>query len=277
MVQSLNLVGAGRVGQTLAHLWLQRRVFALQDVLTASHAGAQSACRALGAGQAVAALGAMRAAEVWMLAVPDAQIASTAHAMAQQLRERPPGLVFHCSGALDSSVLAPLADLGWHCASAHCLLSFTSVPSALAQFAGTPCALEGDAPARALLETAYATIGARCFTLAAADKRLYHAAAVFATNFVPVLYSVAEDLWARTGLPTELVPALRAALLRNTLANITLLGPRGALTGPAARGDHSAIALQAQALRAWDASSADAYDALSALALRLAGHTPPPR
>jgi len=58
------------------------------------------------------------------------------------------------------------------------------------------------------------------------------------------------------------------------VANITHLGPQGALTGPAARGDVAAIARQAQAVGAWDEKAGDAYQALSALALRLAGHGP---
>ena len=43
-----------------------------------------------------------------------------------------------------------------------------------------------------------------------------------------------------------------------------------ALTGPAARGDVAAIATQAQAVAQWDAQAGAAYEALSALALRLA-------
>jgi predicted short-subunit dehydrogenase-like oxidoreductase (DUF2520 family) len=69
-----------------------------------------------------------------------------------------------------------------------------------------------------------------------------------------------------------LLPQLRATLLRNAVDNITRLGPAGALTGPAARGDVAAIERQAAVVKAWDTPSGDAYQALSALALRLAGH-----
>ena len=60
-------------------------------------------------------------------------------------------------------------------------------------------------------------------------------------------------------------------LLRNAVANITALGPQAALTGPAARGDTAAIARQGAAVNDWDAQTGAAYNALSALALRLAG------
>jgi predicted short-subunit dehydrogenase-like oxidoreductase (DUF2520 family) len=217
-----------------------------------------------------------------MLAVPDVQIASVAQALAEAVAtispstpssvQRPRPLVFHCSGAQGAASLAPLAALGWRTASAHCILSFAAPEVALVQFAGTACALEGDATARAALGEAFSAIGAECFEVASEHKLLYHAAAVFATNFLPILQAVAEDAWQATGVPTHLLPQLRANLLRNAADNITRLGPLGALTGPAARNDVAAIEQQAAVVSAWDAPSGAAYRALSVLALRLAGH-----
>ena len=268
---TLNLIGAGRVGQTLGRLWQQHGVFALQDVLTNSAASAQAACGFMGGGTPVERLALMRPAHVWMLAVPDAQIAAVAQALAAQAGSAPaPATIFHCSGAQGSALLQPLRDRGWHSASAHCILSFASVEAAIQQFPGTPCALEGDAPAIATLHAAFSAINARCFPVQSQHKLLYHAAAVFATNFLPVLQHVAEAAWTASGVPEDLLPGLRAALLHNAVANITRLGPAGALTGPAARGDVAAIATQAVAVAQWDAQAGAAYEALSALALRMA-------
>lgn len=279
-MQTLNLIGAGRVGQTLGRLWHGNHVFALQDVLTRSAASAQAACDCMGAGTAVTQAAQMRPADVWMLAVPDAHLAAAAEALAQHAPllpkpqpQRPPEqapIVFHCSGAQSSTLLAPLAARGWRTASAHCILSFASIEAATQQFPGTPCALEGDASALAVLQTAFSAIQARCFEVQSENKLLYHAAAVFATNFLPVLQSVAEAAWLASGVPADLLPGLRATLLHNAVANITRLGPAGALTGPAARGDVAAIATQAVAVTQWDAAAGAAYEALSALALRLA-------
>jgi predicted short-subunit dehydrogenase-like oxidoreductase (DUF2520 family) len=293
---TLNLIGAGRVGQTLARLWTQAGVFAVQDVLTRSPASAQAACDFVGAGAPVQAIDAMRRADVWLIATTDAHIAASAAALAARAAQWPwfasasptrqtgsadaapypsrAPTAFHCSGALGADQLAPLAALGWHTASVHPILSFATAQAACAQFAGTPCALEGDPTACALLQDAFTALGAQCFAVRSQDKLLYHAAAVFATNFLPVLQSVAEDAWRATGVPEALLPHLRASLLHNAVANITRLGPQGALTGPAARGDIAAIARQAAAVGAWDEKAGDAYRALSALALRLAGHGP---
>lgn len=270
---TLNIVGAGRVAQTLASLWHTQQQFAIQDVLTTSLASAQAACAVIGSGQPVEQISNFRPAAVWMLAVPDAQLVTSASALAAHAQSVPTPLapiVFHCSGAQSVEVLEPLAALGWRVASAHCILSFTTVAAALAQFPGTPCALEGDAQATAILRPAFTAIGARCFDIASADKLLYHAAAVFATNFLPVLQASAEALWQSTGMPAELIPDLRARLLHNAVSNITALGPQAALTGPAARGDTAAIARQGAAVTAWDVQTGAAYAALSELALRLA-------
>jgi predicted short-subunit dehydrogenase-like oxidoreductase (DUF2520 family) len=280
---TLNLVGCGRVGQTLARLWHTQGTFAVQDIVTSSLPSAQDACAWVGGGQAVAQLAAMRAADVWMLAVPDAQLGAVAQQLATHLaahsgqppstpdaaHSTAPPVAFHCSGAQASTTLAPLAALGWQVASAHCILSFASPEVALAQFPGTLCALEGDAPALAVLRPAFSAIGAQCFDMRSQDKLLYHAAAVFATNFLPVLQSVAEDLWRSTGVPAEHIPTLRATLLANAVANITQLGPQGALTGPAARGDVAAIERQGRAVTDWNPQAGTAYAALSELALRL--------
>jgi predicted short-subunit dehydrogenase-like oxidoreductase (DUF2520 family) len=281
-MQTLNLIGAGHVGQTLGSLWHQSKVFALQDVLTHSAVSAKSACDFMGAGTPVTQIAQMRSADVWMLAVPDAQIAAVAEMLADPIQSvtssvlvqaestHQTPIAYHCSGAQSSALLAPLAARGWRTASAHCILSFAVVSDAIQQFSGTACALEGNAAAIAVLHQAFSAIQARCFEVQSKDKLLYHAAAVFATNFLPVLQSVAEDAWLATGVPQELLPGLRASLLNNAVANITRLGPADALTGPAARGDVAAIATQAYAVTQWDVQAGAAYEALSTLALRLA-------
>lgn len=270
---TLNFVGCGRVGQTLGQLWHRHGVLQVQDVLTRSAAGAQAAVQCIGAGRPVTELAGMRAADLWFIAAPDGQIAPLAAELARHLpRIQPhrPATVWHASGALGAAELAPLRVLGWHTASAHCLLSFASPASATQQFTGTPCALEGEAQALQTIEPLFAAIGARCFTLPAEHKLLYHAAAVFATNFLPVLQATAEALWRDSGLPPELVPPLRAGLLRKAVDNILTLGPAGALTGPAARGDTELVRRQSAAVARWDTQAGAAYAALSELAARLA-------
>lgn len=265
---TLNLVGAGRVGKTLGRLWQQAGVLQIQDVLTTSPASAQAAADFIGAGRAVATPAQMLPADLWLLAVPDRQIAASAEVLATL--GLPPALAFHASGALAAAELAPLQAAGWRCASAHGILSFADPATALQQFPGTVCALEGDMAASQRLEPLFTAIGAHCFALASEHKLLYHAAAVWATNFLPVLQAQAEALWQCSGLPAGLLPGLRERLLRNAVDNLLALGPAAALTGPAARGDTALVERQGQAIQALDADAGAAYAALSAMAARLA-------
>ncbi len=269
VLPTLNLIGAGRVGQTLGRLWHAQGVLQLQDVLTTSAASAQAAVDFIGAGRPATALTGLRPADYCFIAVPDRQLAASAAALAQT-PGLPPATAFHASGALAAAELAPLQARGWRIASAHCILSFATPATAVQQFAGTPCALEGEAAALAPLQALFSAIGAQCFTVPAEDKLLYHAAAVFGTNFLPVLQATAEALWQHSGVPPALLPRLRATLLRNAVDNLLALGPAGALTGPAARGDAALVQRQGQAVAQWDEQAGAAYAALSALAGRLA-------
>lgn len=272
-MKTINLIGGGRVGQTLGRLLAQEGQIRVQDVLTRSQASAEQALAFVGSGRAIGHMIDMRPADLWMLAVPDAQIAPVATTLAA-CDHLPPATVFHASGALSADLLKPLQDKGWRVASAHCLLSFASPALALQQFAGTPCALEGEAQALAELRTLFTRLGARCFDVRTQDKMLYHAGAIFATNFLPVLQDLAEQLWQNSGMPQPMVQHLRVSLLQNAVDNITRLGPQAALTGPAARGDAALVAAQGQAVQQWNPSAGQAYQALSALARQLAQRKP---
>lgn len=279
-MKSINIIGCGRVGKTLGCAWHSSGVYRVQDVLTRSLASAEQAVAFIGAGRATSSLADLRPADVWMLAVPDGQIAQTAAALAQaaaswEKSDRtnpggPPAIAFHCSGALASTELAPLRALGWQLASAHCLLSFADPGTALQQLADSPCALEGDPSATLALEPAFTRIGTRCFPLAAEHKLLYHAGAVFATNFLPVLQDLAQQLWRDSGVPADMVARLSTTLLRNAVNNILTLGPVCALTGPAARGDTALVQCQGEAVAQWNTTAGEAYQALSQLAAKLA-------
>jgi len=218
----------------------------------------------------VADLAGMRAVDVWLLSVPDAQVAAAAQALAEAHGAKLAGaVVFHNSGFLSAAELQPLQALGCHVASAHPVLNFASPDTGVRHFAGTPCGLEGDAPALAWLQTSLTAIGGRCFEIASADKPLYHAAAVFSSNFTVVLQGIAQDAWRSAGVPPELLRPLTEALLKSTVDNVLAMGPAQALTGPAARGDTAVVQAQGDVVAQWSAPAGEVYQTLSELAGQL--------
>ncbi len=272
---TFNVIGCGRVGQTLAALLHQHAQVQVQDLYSRSFSSAEQAAMFVGAGQPVAELPQMRTADVWLLSVPDAQVGAAAQALAEAQGAKLAGaIVFHNSGFLSAAELQPLQALGCHVASAHPVLNFASPDTGVRQFAGTPCGLEGDATALAWLHTALTAIGGRCFEIASADKPLYHAAAVFSSNFTVVLQGIAQDAWQTAGVPPDLMRPLTEALLKSTVDNVLAMGPAKALTGPAARGDTAVVQAQGAIVQSWNAPAGEIYKALSELAAKLkqSGH-----
>jgi predicted short-subunit dehydrogenase-like oxidoreductase (DUF2520 family) len=237
-------------------------VFDVQDVLTRAHASAGAAIAFIGAGRAVDTIDAMRPAAVWMLAVADDQIAPLAAALAASgLADG--AIVFHCSGAKASSELAPLAARGARVASVHPVRSFADPEAVAAAFDGTFCGVEGDEDALALLLPAFTAIGARPVTIDAQAKTVYHAASVFASNYLVTVLDAALRAYAAAGIPPEVARELARPLAGETLANVLRLGPERALSGPIARGDATTVARQQDAVSAWDAPTGHLYEALA--------------
>jgi len=272
---SLNIVGAGHVGRALGRVFAARRLFAVQDVLTRSQASAQAAVDFIGAGQAVDAPGWMRPAQVWMLALSDDRIGEVAAALAQS-QDFGGAVVFHCSGAKASTELAPLRAAGAVVASVHPVRSFADPAAVASAFDGTFCGVEGDADALARLVPAFEAAGARIVPIDAAAKTVYHAASVFASNYLTTVLDAALRAYRAAGIPEEVARELARPLAGETLANVLRLGAEKALSGPIARGDTATVARQQAAVEAWDAPAGRLYAALAEatrdLARRKHGH-----
>ncbi|MDN4053811.1 DUF2520 domain-containing protein [Massilia sp. YIM B02763] len=262
MAAPLNIVGAGHVGRALGRLFAARGVFAVQDVLTRGIDSARAAAAFIGAGQAVDGAGALRPAAVWMLAVADDRIGEVAATLAASVPLQG-AVVFHCSGAKASSELAAMRAAGAHVASVHPVRSFADPATVAAHFDGTFCGVEGDAAALALLLPAFAAIGARPVRIDAAAKTVYHAASVFASNYLVTVLDAALRAYQAAGIPRDVAMELARPLAGESLANVFRLGPETALSGPIARGDAATVARQQAAVGAWDAPTGNLYDALA--------------
>lgn len=268
--QTLNLIGPGRAGRTLAALLARSGACVLQDVLSAEYATAQAAVAFIGSGHALRKLPEMRPAGLWLLTPPDAAIAPVAAALAASGRVRAGDIVFHCSGSQPSSLLAPLAAAGVHVASLHPLKSFADPAAAVQSFAGTWCTAEGDAAALAVLKPLFEGLGAQVATIDASGKTLYHAASVLVCNDLTALMEAGLRLYEKAGLDRATAQRMMEPLVRETLDNVFALGTDRALTGPVARGDAEVVKRQLEALQAQDPRIAAAYRALNTIALELA-------
>jgi predicted short-subunit dehydrogenase-like oxidoreductase (DUF2520 family) len=185
--------------------------------------------------------------DVVLLCVPDTAIRDTSRCLTLGR-----AWIGHVSGATPLAALEPHD----HRFSLHPLQTFdrsgdpAQLDSAWAAISGeTERAL---AVARELAEI----LGLRPFELADADRTLYHAGAVFASNYLVTLQRAA----VRLGVPAEgVVPLMRATIDHGF-----------ELTGPIARGDWATVEAHKQAIRAEQPELEGLYETLAEATVSLA-------
>ncbi len=177
-----------------------------------------------------------------LLAVPDRAIAGVATQLAGLGRAADECVALHLSGAQPAQILRPLADVGYAIASLHPLQTVADPRRGAERLRGAFFAFEGEPAARAAAEEIVEAAAGRMLEVHEVDKARYHAACVFASNYVVACAGVAARLLAQaTGVSaSEAVAALRP-LWRGAVANLEELDPGQALTGPVARGDIETI------------------------------------
>jgi len=267
---TLNVIGGGRAGRTLARVFALDGIFTIGDVLDQTQALAADAVTFIGSGRAVSVPASMSGADVWMLTPPDDQIIACGKALAASGVLQPGNVVFHISGASPSRELAAVMMSGARIASVHPLRSFADPALAAQTFSGTYCAAEGDADALAVLRPAFESVGAHVSEIDPAFKTIYHAASVIVSNYLTALMEAGLRSYGKSGLGRGEALRMMEPLVRETVDNVFRLGTVDALTGPIARGDGAVVTRQVDALTGWDPGVAAIYRQLGAIALELA-------
>jgi predicted short-subunit dehydrogenase-like oxidoreductase (DUF2520 family) len=210
----VRIVGRGRAGRSLARALRSIR----WDVDLVGHEQAATATTAV---------------DLVVLAVADEFVAQTALAV----EPVDSTVVAHMAGSLGLDALNPHQRR----ASLHPLVALPNEElGAQRLLDGAWFAVAGDP-----LVTSVATaLGGHPFAVQDEDRAAYHAAAVIASNHLVALLAQAERVGAIAGVPLEAY----LGLVHATVDNIATLGPRAALTGPAARGDDATIERHLDAL-----------------------------
>lgn len=201
MLTSVNVIGRGRVGSAVAARLAERGV----------------ELRAEGVG-------------LVLLCVPDRAIAEVAASV------EPGPWIGHTSGVTRLSALEPHIRRF----SVHPLQTFSRARGP-EQLDGAFAAVgaETDEARDMGLELA-GLLGLEPFFVRDADRPLYHAGAVMASNFLVTLHHAASELLEAAGAPSKALEPLMSRTIDNGFA----------LTGPIARGDLATVAAHVEAIRA---------------------------
>ena len=264
------VIGAGRVATALA-VGLNRAGY---QVVAASgrQASRDRAARFLPGARfhdPIEAHKGAQGATLVIIGVPDDLIADICSQFAERDAFHPGQHVMHPSGSLGLDALAPARSMGAEVLSLHPLQSFPDVEEGIARLPGSAIAVTAeDEDGFAHGERLARDVGGVPFRIADDMKPLYHAAAVFCSNYLVAVEGMAEHLFRLAGLEDPL-PSFEP-LARTALNTTFAKGPWAALTGPAARGDTGTVTRNLTALAERAPEAIPAYIALARVAGDLA-------
>jgi predicted short-subunit dehydrogenase-like oxidoreductase (DUF2520 family) len=206
-------------------------------------------------------------AEIVLLAVPDDVVAEVAASLAASGAVTGSHTVLHLSGALGLDVLALLGASGAALGSLHPYQTLEASAEGAAGLAGAVAGVGGTAEAVAVASTLARSVDLVPVEVPEERRAVYHAAAVFASNYLVTLVGVAEGLLGEAGMSPEQARAALGPLMSAALEKALADGPTSALTGPVARGDADTVRRHLAAL---PEDVRDLYRELARAALRLA-------
>ncbi len=254
----LSIVGAGRCGRTLG-LLARRAGWRIGAVTCRTLEHARAAAAFIGAGRPSTK---PEGAALTLIAVPDGEIEGVARA----LRMPSGGVAVHTCASLGAEALRPLRPAG----ALHPLRSFADPGKAAAAFRGTACAVDGDAAAMKAIAPFVREIGGTLLKVKAGRKALYHAGAVFASNYVVAALEAALRLFEEAGVKRSAALGALANLAQGTLDNVRAVGIPAALTGPIERGDVGTVKRHTAAIIERLPRLYGPYAALGGLAIEVA-------
>jgi predicted short-subunit dehydrogenase-like oxidoreductase (DUF2520 family) len=276
---TISIVGAGRLGTALG-IALSRRGYLIEAVVARRLSHARRAARLLQSGtQALSAtqLDSLPPSELLLITTPDDQLAETAARLADATRAFPKHkgkgarTALHCSGALSSDILSPLAKAGWRTGAVHPLVSISEAVQGAERLRGAYFCVEGDPQALRRARTLVLDLEGQSFAINKNDKALYHAAAVMASGHVVALFDIALEMLARCGLTERKAQAVLLPLLESITENLKERDPAHSLTGTFARADTATMRRHLEALRSGGMRDAlEVYRLLGRRSIRLA-------
>ena len=160
----------------------------------------------------------------------------------------PGSIVAHCAGALGADAFRGATEQGLDVLALHPIQTFASHAQAIRSLPGSCFAVGGSRRGRQLGRRLVRLLHGTSFVVKDADRPLYHATCVFASNFLNSLFAGVESGAACFGLSTRRAARVFVPLGRAVLENIAESGVVRSLTGPIQRGDWQTVARHLSAL-----------------------------
>jgi predicted short-subunit dehydrogenase-like oxidoreductase (DUF2520 family) len=269
---TISVVGAGKVGSTLAMLFYHAG-YRIVSVISQKKYSAKKLARLVRCETYSDSLSEIHSAtRIILIAVPDEDILGIAEEIAKRSNLDLPKLaVFHTSGSLTSDALLSLHREGAIVFSLHPVQSFSKTSTLAHQMArmkNVVYGFEGNKEALTLAHQLVKDLRGKLVQIPKEGKILYHIACVFASNYSTVLIGVVDELTKRIGSRIKLVHF--ESLVKTSIENAFQQTPKMALTGPIARGSSETIENHLHELRKADKPLSLLYQRIGLQALKMA-------
>ena len=238
----INIIGAGRLGKTIARLIKVNQVGMIQGICNTTLKSAENAAQFIGQGKPFLNIESLPPVDITIISTPDDQIKLCCEQLSLSKNLKEKSIIIHCSGSLSSETLFSVAKKGCFTASVHPMRSFAVPKTAFSHYNGTYCALEGHSKVIPLLDSIFLAIGSITFLISSEKKAIYHAGSVFASNYLVTIANAAFRCLKKADIEDTLAFKMIVKLMRGTLNNLeTTLSFEKSLTGPLKRGDVNTI------------------------------------
>lgn len=264
LLQSISIIGAGRLGSTLA---VAMHAAGLPVTLVASRSAQSAAILAARIPGCTAVTEAMAAsADLVLLTVPDDDIATVASRLAWRTGQ----YVVHCSGATEIAALAHAQDAGAHIGGFHPIQIFADTVHSQALLPGTTVGIEGDAGTEKLLRDIAVRLQMVPMVLPAGVRARYHGGSLFMSSFLLSMFHQSARIWESFGMTEKQTLDALLPLAAGVIETARQKGLAASLAGPISRADADVVRKHISAFDMLGDGHSDFYKAMSHRQLLLA-------
>lgn len=266
-MMQINFIGAGKLGKSIAKQIVVNKAAIIQGIYNPR--SGINAINFIGQGKIYKNINALPPADLTFITTPDDDIQTCCEKLAKSNNLRKESIVVHCSGALTSNQLISVKKKNCFVASAHPLRSF--IEENALQLGDAYCAIEGDQDAVKKLSQLFSAIGYLIYPIDRSKKTIYHAAGIFASNYLVTLCKSALFCFKEADIEEITAIKMTISLMRNTLENIeTTQSAEKSLTGPIKRGDLNTISEHLRVLAKIEQQLSELYKKLGLITLNIA-------
>src|SRR3990167_5572323 len=246
---SVNFIGCGKLGKTIAKLLKQNDVANVIGIVNSSITSAREAAHFIGESCAFSNIKELPKADIYFITTRDDLIEETAINLQTNVLLYKGAIILHCGGSLSSDELKIVKNSQCYIASIHPIKSFAHPSQSISTFPGTYCVIEGDEQATTVLTQLFEKIGGIMLPIKKENKKIYHAGGIIANNYLVTLHYHATQCYINAGINETIAKKLVSMLMQDALSNLDESSHEKSLTGPIQRGDANTVLNHTLSLR----------------------------